>query len=1166
MNLKRILHLALSSLCLCGCMYHIIYINSQFFAYKTTTRVSSILQDVVGYPQIAWCASLMEMIRPEDLIQRDISSQDDIHRLNIRHLFDLTPSENQTISACWLRGFSQNKHLYERYSTDACNNYFKVTKWISGNKVCYYIYDRGSYNYSIYEVANAITHPFDVFRIDLSQEFNSGTVIVMVASYAGDKWSMFPVSSRRFAKIFIHNPYQNRLIIRPYQEVYRFLPPPFDTNCSETTYLCRRQCLTNETISQMNFFPFSEPALDYDDLHVLSSLELNDKKSFDTWRKIEEECDKMCSQTPCQFPVTSNLLSRYHTHVDVNHIQITVSVPGMYPKVIQAVQTISLIEWFSSVSTSVSIWFGLYILQSNPISWVRKLKDLKKCLHLNKFLWWFNIVLCSIGFLFQFISLSIQYFEYETSSKIQVSLEDQQSYPTLGLCMYTGDLLRRNDVSDQLSNLTVREIFDITPKGEDLILGCALRDNSHYGLTNHSPVTCREFFYSSSALRGPFTCYSFVPRQLQRFPLTKVATSYRQKGEIYGISLSLPLERHFMVVVTYYIRQAYLPIPTTSRSFGQKIIPNFHNTILSAGHLNILEALPSPYDTRCVENHNEDLCNTDCLRKKLRVINRLPYSSYIIDKNLDMKIINLGDLKQHSVSKLVRQAQLYCRNQCLPLPCYASVTITEAHTSYYPQAQVPLGIVAMVPSKPTVSTTAIPVMMPLDFFLYVWNCFGIWFGFSIVCCNPITVIEKMKKVLRRKDTFRRPKENTRMKRLVLELLVCCGCFGGFVWHGYTFSDTYFSYKIFSRVEISDIDLYRFPNIDFCTSYRDFNLKAKWAFYLNVSNSRLIKPTIKQLFDLTPGANDTLVGCAYRFIGTENMVMQSAKECKKSWKVTKYVSGVHVCYAHVSDPFFTYSLVKVTSALTHVGIIYEILLNEWLSKSRNMVMISTLYPIGFIADRRSALPMRSRKYLQVIVRDTGVTSDNYYVVQGTAYNITLLPAPYETNCVPDVRADFCEPECNTKYKKEKLGRVPFHEMIADPSDDKMVSEEDLNNQTIKRIILQGNEECSKICIHHSCSSFYTLTDAAGYYKPSLGNRSIVLAAGVPRSNGLIVRTFPMMVLIDFLNNIGVSASIWLGVSVFSLFTIPFKIFSFWNQSKPRSQRRLHRRRRMERLHL
>ena len=1157
MNFERILHLASLVICLCGCMYHVFYINSQFFTYKTTTRVSSILQDVIGYPQIVWCASLMEMIRTEDLIQLNISSQDDIHRLTIGQLLDLTPSESRTINSCGLRGFSEYKHLYQTYSADVCNNYFKVTKWISGNQICYYIYNRGSYNYSIYEVANAITHPFDAFRIDLSEEFNSGTEIVMVVSYGGDLQSPFPISSRKFADIFIQNSYQNRLFMRPFQEIYKFLPPPFDTNCSETSYLCRRQCITNKTISQMNLFPFSEPALDYNDLHVLSSLQLNSMRGLETWRKIEEECYEMCSQTPCQFPITGNILSRYHTHFQVNHIQITVSVPGMYSKVIQAIQAMSLIEWLSSISTSVSIWFGLYIFQSNPISWIKKVKKLKKWLHFSKILWWFNITLCSIGFLFQFISLSVQYFEYETSSKIEVSLEDRQKYPTLGLCMYTGDLLRINNVSQQLSNLTVRQIFETTPKGEDLILGCALRDDSHYGLTNQSPATCREFFSISEALRGPFICYNFVPGESQTFPLTKVATSYRQKAQVYGISLSLPLEPYFMVVVTYYFPLVHPPIPTTSRSFGQKVIPNIHNTILSAGHLNIFEALPSPYDTRCVKKHNKDLCISGCLRVKLREINRLPYSSYIIDKNLDMKIINLGDLKQHSVSELVKQAQSYCSNQCSRLPCHEGVAITEAHTSYYPRAQVPLRIVAMVPNKPTVSMIAIPVMMPLDFFLYIWNCFGIWFGFSIVCCNPIKVIEKLKKVLRGKEMLRRPKENTRTQRLVFDLFVCCGCFGGFVWHAYTFSDIYFSYKIFSRIQISDNDLYRFPNIAFCTSYRDLILNSKWAS-LNASNSGLIQPTIRQLFDLTPGANDTLVGCAYRLSGTENMIMESVKKCKKSWTVTKYVSGAHVCYTHVSDPFFTYSLVKVTSALTHVGIIYEIFLNESISKSRNMVMISTLHPIGLIVNGKSALPMRSRKYLRVIVRGADVTSDNYFVVQGTAYNITLLPAPYETHCVPDARADFCESECNTNYKKERLARVPFHEIIADPSDDRMVSEEDLNNQTITTIILQGNEECSKHCMHRSCSSFYTLTDAAGYYKPLLGNRSIVLAAGVPRSNGLIVRTFPIMLLIDLLNNMAVSASIWLGASVFSLFMIPFKIFSFWNKRKSRPQRRLHRR--------
>ena len=347
MKTRTVLHILLFFVCLSGCIYHINYINRQYFAYKTITRVLSKWQDINYYPQIVWCTLLLDVIKPIDFIYYNISTSGDILQFSIHKLLDMTPAENTTLKYCFLRGFSQNKHAYERYSSHDCYKFFSVGKYISATSVCYIIYPKKSYTYSIYKVANALTHGMDVFRIDLSEDFNNGKEINMLATYMKSLTLLrsFPLSSsRRFGEVFVRNKNETTFILRPFLENYQFLPPPYDTMCSYNTYFCRTDCIINKTTSRINLFPFSVATHDYEDMHILSSKNFQNFSTFQKWREIEKECEAMCSKTPCSISITSNVVYKYNNPLEQNYIKITLSIPAMYPKIIISVPAMFFVE------------------------------------------------------------------------------------------------------------------------------------------------------------------------------------------------------------------------------------------------------------------------------------------------------------------------------------------------------------------------------------------------------------------------------------------------------------------------------------------------------------------------------------------------------------------------------------------------------------------------------------------------------------------------------------------------------------------------------------------------------------------------------------------------------------------------------------------------------
>jgi len=272
-------------------------------------------------------------------------------------------------------------------------------------------------------------------------------------------------------------------------------------------------------------------------------------------------------------------------------------------------------------------------------------------------------------------------------------------------------------------------------------------------------------------------------------------------------------------------------------------------------------------------------------------------------------------------------------------------------------------------------------------------------------------------------------------------------------------------------------------------------------------------------------------------------MRDLNECKKLFIVVKYVSGEDICYSFVPDKKFLYSLTEITSSLSDVGVIYSLELNGILLEAIHITLINYI-TTALVFDKAlqdndmdSLTPIASRKFSERIIREIDNSSSNYFVVQGTIHNITLMPPPYETNCREgEDDLEFCMTICSVQGIKEAVNRYPFSEMLTlenkDP-DVKILSTLDLKNKTLYDQVREVDNQCRLECNFRICKATYTLTDAADYATPDV-NDTLILVAGVPKSNGLTVKTLAAMNLIEYLNHLCVSGSIWLGISVLSFF--------------------------------
>ena len=369
------------------------------------------------------------------------------------------------------------------------------------------------------------------------------------------------------------------------------------------------------------------------------------------------------------------------------------------------------------------------------------------------------------------------------------------------------------------------------------------------------------------------------------------------------------------------------------------------------------------------------------------------------------------------------------------------------------------------------------------------------------------------------------------------------CFAGFIWQGSLVLRTYFSYRTYSRIQVSRKDNFTLPTLNVCFRYSDI---------LSNNSVDLHYSTVEDIFEMTPPKNDSLTGCSTRDPNSDIMTLKDKGSCVAEFRNEKYIFGSTVCYVY--KPISSYSLTRTTSSSSKSAVTYEL----FLSPIFNRASFLSFYWFT-IPSWGTGRPSESRKHVSIIFRDAeDDDSESYFFVQGINHNITLLPEPYDTQCLRGNSSIVCFSSCYKKYLLTILDRVPFDEIIADPIPFRIMSKDDMSNSSFKESVEVGNQECRNSCLREQCDQYYSMPIVSGYWKPKAYHDGLTIAVGTPSSNDLVVTTYPSLTLMDFLNNLAVSGSIWLGVSVMSIAMHPVKLF------KRRQQKKLKRRSPNERL--
>ena len=144
----------------------------------------------------------------------------------------------------------------------------------------------------------------------------------------------------------------------------------------------------------------------------------------------------------------------------------------------------------------------------------------------------------SIGFSIQVLNVTTQYFRYTT--RAQINIERRQEVPehNVALCFIFEDIIKHKSIR----NLTVRQLFDMSPEPETIFSSCGFREPDA-SFTREEDMRCNRIFRVKRYVTIGRMCYRFSPRNRTSITVRDVTLSMTSPFAMFKAHLNEKLSR-----------------------------------------------------------------------------------------------------------------------------------------------------------------------------------------------------------------------------------------------------------------------------------------------------------------------------------------------------------------------------------------------------------------------------------------------------------------------------------------------------------------------------------------------------------------------------------------------------------------------------------------------
>ena len=373
-------------------------------------------------------------------------------------------------------------------------------------------------------------------------------------------------------------------------------------------------------------------------------------------------------------------------------------------------------------------------------------------------------VLCLFALTYHVGKISSKYFRYETLTNLQMNAPKQVAPPGFSLCIRYTEFLRGRNLKYSIwteskeeqyyRNVTVRQIFNNTPPGDQLFAECKIREPRSYIVRRYLTNQCLKYFDILKYYVQEYICYRFSPTMNGTIDFGRISSAFTYSTMAYEIGLPLKLFNVTLMFRGIVHSTDVLPFVSIQYSpeFSRKR-PLAYNYYRFTGIQVNNRLLQPPYSSQCITNHDGNQGIEDCYKecivtKTLARWRMFPFTEIITENepvyNLNFTHLTTFDLiHNETLAHEYDTIETQCEYRCRFPYCDNTVTVTQMFERSLREDALVFRI--DLPRSFTYDITSLPSMEIVDYVTYVLSCFGTWLGLSAINFDPVQIWRQIKR-------------------------------------------------------------------------------------------------------------------------------------------------------------------------------------------------------------------------------------------------------------------------------------------------------------------------------------------------------------------------------------------------------------------------------------
>ena len=335
-----------------------------------------------------------------------------------------------------------------------------------------------------------------------------------------------------------------------------------------------------------------------------------------------------------------------------------------------------------------------------------------------------------------------------------INLLNVINYKRLNKELHTNFSMKNYEVNLNMSNLSVRTLFDYTPSTDSILESFYHKSTEeskpiyvNKNITDHVDIT--KFFQRSNV------CYQIAFKRREKLSYREISvTNYYQYvvSELYfnrvvenctEIKLMISPVDHLpykeVMSTDYVLRRLYTDNGTAAVDTNR--YTSTHMTVEKV-------TLPSPYETHCIrypDFHftNQNQCIDDCIASLTRDTFGKVNILFPVTQSTDLPPFSRDSLKDKSNYLKFSRNEKFCQEkQCKNRNCYDTEIVTST-VSRLKNSKRKFSWTHKVVSHISfriISTVSLPFF---EFVIYILGSISTWTGLSVIACNPIALRKQL---------------------------------------------------------------------------------------------------------------------------------------------------------------------------------------------------------------------------------------------------------------------------------------------------------------------------------------------------------------------------------------------------------------------------------------